>query len=77
MRVSPGSPSQWYAIRSPSPAATWRSRQLALTFSLPPMNHLAYGGSHAYSSVHGSIQSSRFPSAAQNSRKPSSLAARS
>ena len=28
VRVSPGSPSQWIATRSPRPAATWRSRQL-------------------------------------------------
>src|SRR5690606_39431337 len=31
VRVSPGSPSQWKATRSPSPAATWRSRQLYAT----------------------------------------------
>ena len=34
--VSPGSPSQWIATRPPWPAATWRSRQLCDTFSVPP-----------------------------------------
>ena len=43
VRVSPGSPSQWYATWSPWPAATWRSRQLWLTLSFPPTNHLANG----------------------------------
>ena len=46
-RVSPGSPSQWMATLSPRPAATWRSRQLALTLRVPPTNHLANGSSHS------------------------------
>ena len=47
VRVSPGSPSQWKATRSPRPAATWRSTQLTATLSLPPTNHLAKGRSHS------------------------------
>ena len=44
---STGSPSQWKATFSPSPASTCRSTQLKQTFSLPPRYHLAYGGSHS------------------------------
>ena len=56
VRVSPGSPSQWKATRSPRPAATWRSTQLTATLSLPPTNHLAKGRSHSRTSVHGVSQ---------------------
>ena len=56
---SASSASQWKATRSPLPAATWRSRQLAETFSLPPANHFACGGSdQSRTSSHGSIHSS-------------------
>ena len=43
VRVSPGSPSQWKATRSPKPASTWRSTQLTATLSLAPTNHFAKG----------------------------------
>ena len=54
VRVSPGSPSQWNATWSPRPAATWRSRQLSLTLSLPPTNHLAKGSSQSQIVSHSS-----------------------
>ena len=38
--------------------STWRSRQLAATLSLPPMNHWAKGGSHWQMVCHSSSQSS-------------------
>jgi hypothetical protein len=56
VRVSPGSPSQWKATRSPFPAATWRSRQFSLTLSRPPTNHLAKGSSHSSTVSHGVVQ---------------------
>ena len=56
---SASSASQWNATRSPLPAATCRSRQLAETFSLPPPNHFACGGSdQSRTSSQGSIHSS-------------------
>ena len=57
VRVSPGSPSQWYATLSPWPAATCRSRQLCDTLSLPPTNHFANGSSHSQMVCHSSNQS--------------------
>ena len=58
LRVS-SSPSQWNATRSPSPASTWRSRQLAEALSVPPSNQRAKGGSDQSSTVsHGFIHSS-------------------
>ena len=60
-RVSPGSPSKWMATLSPLPAATWRSRQLWATLSLPPTNHLAYGSSHSQIVSHSVSQSSSSP----------------
>ena len=59
VRVSPGSPSQWKATRSPRPASTWRSTQLTATLSLPPTNHLANGSFHSSTSVQGVSQVSR------------------
>ena len=56
VRVSPGSPSQWKATRSPRPASTWRSTQLTATLSLPPTNHLAKGRFHSSTSVQGVSQ---------------------
>src|SRR5512138_2609039 len=56
VRVSPGSPSQCSATRSPRPASTWRSRQLYDTLSVPPTNHLANGGSHSRIVCHSSYQ---------------------
>jgi hypothetical protein len=47
VRVSPGSPIQWYATLPPRPRSTCRSTQLYATFSSPPENHLANGGSHS------------------------------
>ena len=44
VRLSPGSPSQWMATRSPLPASTCRSRQLYATLSSPSANHFANGG---------------------------------
>ena len=65
VRVSPGSPSQWKATRSPRPASTWRSTQLTATLSLPPTNHLANGASHSRTRDHGSAQVSRSACASQ------------
>ena len=66
VRVSPGSPSQWKATLSPLPAATWRSRQLYETFSVPPTNHLANGRSHSSTVSHRFDQSSASACRAQN-----------
>ena len=44
---------------------TWRSRQLWETLSLPPTNHLAYGGFHSSAFRHGLNQSSAFASFSQ------------
>jgi hypothetical protein len=54
----PSSPTQWYAIRSPLPAATCRSRQLCEALSLPSLNHLAQGGFQSSTVSQGSNQSS-------------------
>src|SRR3954454_6940144 len=57
-RVSPSSPRQWNATRSPLPASTWRSRQLWETLSLPSENHLKNGGFEASSASVGSSNQS-------------------
>ena len=72
-RSSSGSPSQWYATLEPRPASTWRSTQLKQTFSSPPTNHFAYGGSHSSSRSHGVNQLSRsFASRSQKASNGSS-----
>ena len=71
VRVSPGSPSQWKATRSPRPASTWRSTQLTATLSLPPTNHLAKGRFHSRTSRPGLGPVSRLACASQ---KPSGSA---
>ena len=59
-RRSPsGSPSQWNATLAPRPCSTWRSTQLYETFSVPPRNHFAYGGSHSYNVENGSNHETR------------------
>ncbi len=68
VRVSPGSPSQWKATRSPRPASTWRSTQLTETLSRPPTNHEAKGRSHSTTWFHGSAQVSRRACSAQKAR---------
>ena len=75
VRVSPGSPSQWKATRSPRPAATWRSTQLTATLSLPPTNHLAKGRFHSSTSVHGVSQVSRLACDAQKASGSDSASA--
>ena len=75
VRVSPGSPSQWKATRSPRPAATWRSTQLTATLSLPPTNHLANGRFHSSTCVHGVSHVSRLAWAAQKARGSASASA--
>ena len=75
VRVSPGSPSQWKATRSPSPASTWRSTQLTATLSVPPTNHLAKGSFHSSTSVHGVSQVSLVACEAQNARGSASASA--
>jgi hypothetical protein len=65
-RESPGSPSQIsaaFVLRGP---ATWRSMQLYATLSLPPMNHLAYGGFHSSAFFHGLNQWSSRARCSQN-----------
>ena len=75
VRVSPGSPSQWNATRSPRPASTWRSTQLTATLSLPPTNHLAKGRFHSSTSVHGVSHVSLVACAAQNASGSASASA--
>src|SRR3954465_4313927 len=58
-RVSPSSPRQWKATRSPLPASTWRSRQLYDTLILPSLNHLKNGGLESSSASLGSSNQSR------------------
>src|SRR6516162_7623302 len=73
VRVSPGSPSQWMATRSPRPAATWRSTQLYATLSLPSANHFANGASdQSRVSLNGVDQESRLACLAQNASQSSS-----
>src|SRR6516165_4695261 len=57
----------------PRPAARCRSRQFALTFSLPPVNHLANGSFHSSTLFHFLTQASDSACSAQN-RSGSSLA---
>src|SRR5487761_1221898 len=65
VRLSPGSPSQWKATRSPSPAATGRSRQLYETLSVPPVNQRAKGSSHSSTLSQGENQSREAACSAQ------------
>ena len=74
MRVSPGSPSQISAALVRRAVVTWRSRQLSETLSLPPTNHLAYGGFHSSAFFHGLNQCS---SRARASQKRTGLRAAS
>ena len=69
VRVSPGSPIQWYATLSPSPLATCRSTQFSDTLSVPPVNHLANGRSHSSVVLKGVRQVRR--SRASFAQKPS------
>ena len=66
VRVSPGSPSQWYATFSPPPEATCRSRQFTDAFRVPPTNHFTNGGVHSSTVSQGRLHSSRPASSAQN-----------
>ncbi len=78
--MSPGSPSQWMATRSPLPAATCRSRQFSATFSLPSPNQRANGGfDQSRVSVNGVCQcrSCRDCSAQNPSRSAVAASARS
>jgi hypothetical protein len=45
---------------------TWRSRQFAETFSVPPPNHFASGELHSRTFVNGVIHSSSRANPAQN-----------
>ena len=75
VRVSPGSPSQWKATRSPLPVSTWRSTQLTDTLSLPPTNHLAKGTFHCKTSDQGSDQVSQRACASQKPRRSAAASA--
>src|SRR5258707_13779556 len=57
----------------PRPAAMCRSRQLKLTLSLPPTNHLANGSFHSSTLVHFLAQASA-PACSAQKRSGSSLA---
>ncbi|SHV60569.1 Uncharacterised protein [Mycobacteroides abscessus subsp. abscessus] len=75
VRVSPGSPSQWMATRSPLPASTCRSTQLYATLSLPPTNHFAKGASdQSRTCPKGSSQCRRPACCSQNPSRSSSAA---
>src|SRR3954469_6095327 len=76
VRVSPGSPIQWYATFSPRPFSTWRSTQFQATFSSPPVNHFANGRSHSSVVLNG-VDQSRVSRArlAQNASKSASASA--
>ena len=70
---SAGSPTQWRATRSPSPASTWRSTQLYAAFSRPPTYHLANGLSDQSStSLNGVAHEILSACLAQNARRSAS-----
>src|SRR5260370_41029360 len=72
-RESPGSPSKMIAALLPRPAAMCRSRQLKLTLSLPPTNHLANGSVHSSTLAHFLAQASG-PACSAQKRSGASLA---
>jgi len=70
---SPSSPSQMIAALFFRQVSRWRSRQLALALSLPPVNHFVSGISPSTTWSNGSIQS-RFPAISPQNPAGSSLA---
>src|ERR1700674_4482610 len=66
VRRSPGSPSQISAALFRRAVRTWRSRQLTLALILPSTNHLANGGFHSSTRLHGADHSSSRANDSQN-----------